>query len=60
MEGSFGAGKYGMCGGAYGPRFLYMWLNRRISVMGGEQVAGMLAQVSYQIREREGKKVSNT
>lgn len=60
VGGSFGAGNYGMCGRAYGPRFLYMWPNARISVMGGEQAAGVLAQVSQQIREREGKKVSNT
>lgn len=60
VGGSFGAGNYGMCGRAYGPRFLYMWPNARISVMGGEQAAGVLAQVSHQIREREGKKVSNT
>lgn len=55
VGGSFGAGNYGMCGRAYGPRFLYMWPNARISVMGGEQAAGVLAQVSRQIREREGK-----
>ena len=59
VGGSFGAGNYGMCGRAYGPRFLYMWPNARISVMGGEQAAGVLAQVSRQIREREGKQVSN-
>jgi 3-methylcrotonyl-CoA carboxylase beta subunit len=56
VEGSFGAGKYGMCGRAYGPRFLYVWPNRRISVMGGEQVAGMLAQVSYQIRNGKARR----
>lgn len=55
VGGSFGAGNYGMCGRAYGPRFLYMWPNARISVMGGEQAAGVLGQVSRQIREREGK-----
>lgn len=60
VGGSFGAGNYGMCGKAYGPRFLYMWPNARISVMGGEQAAGVLAQVSRQIREREGKQVSKT
>jgi 3-methylcrotonyl-CoA carboxylase beta subunit len=60
VGGSFGAGNYGMCGRAYGPRFLYMWPNARISVMGGEQAAGVLAQVSRQIREREGKEVSET
>jgi 3-methylcrotonyl-CoA carboxylase beta subunit len=43
--GSFGAGNYGMCGRAYSPRFMYMWPNARISVMGGEQAAGVLATV---------------
>jgi len=46
IGGSFGAGNYGMCGRAYQPRFLYMWPNSRISVMGGEQAASVLAQVS--------------
>jgi len=50
VGGSFGAGNYGMCGRAYSPRFLWMWPNARISVMGGEQAAGVLATV-----EREGK-----
>jgi hypothetical protein len=59
VGGSFGAGNYGMCGRAYGPRFLYMWPNARISVMGGEQAAGVLAQVSRQIRERKGGRVSD-
>jgi 3-methylcrotonyl-CoA carboxylase beta subunit len=45
VGGSFGAGNYGMCGRAYGPRFLWMWPNARISVMGGEQAANVLAQV---------------
>jgi 3-methylcrotonyl-CoA carboxylase beta subunit len=45
IGGSFGAGNYGMCGRAYGPRFLWMWPNARISVMGGEQAAAVLAQV---------------
>jgi 3-methylcrotonyl-CoA carboxylase beta subunit len=45
VGGSFGAGNYGMCGRAYSPRFLWMWPNARISVMGGEQAAGVLAQV---------------
>jgi Acetyl-CoA carboxylase, carboxyltransferase component (subunits alpha and beta) len=43
--GSFGAGNYGMCGRAFGPRFLWMWPNARISVMGGEQAATVLATV---------------
>src|SRR6202000_3460138 len=45
IGGSFGAGNYGMCGRAYGPRFLWMWPNARISVMGGEQAASVLAQI---------------
>ncbi|MFM2045522.1 MAG: Methylcrotonoyl-CoA carboxylase [Pseudomonadota bacterium] len=45
IGGSFGAGNYGMCGRAYGPRMLYMWPNARISVMGGEQAANVLATV---------------
>jgi acetyl-CoA carboxylase carboxyltransferase component len=45
LGGSFGAGNYGMCGRAYSPAFMYMWPNARISVMGGEQAAGVLAQV---------------
>lgn len=46
IGGSFGAGNYGMCGRAYSPRFLYMWPNARISVMGGDQAAGVLAQAT--------------
>jgi len=45
IGGSFGAGNYGMCGRAFGPRFLWTWPNARISVMGGEQAANVLAQV---------------
>ncbi|HVZ08385.1 carboxyl transferase domain-containing protein [Rhodopila sp.] len=45
IGGSYGAGNYGMCGRAYDPRFLFMWPNARISVMGGEQAAGVLATV---------------
>jgi len=55
IGGSYGAGNYGMCGRAYGPRFLYMWPNSRISVMGGEQAAGVLATITQQQRLREGK-----
>jgi 3-methylcrotonyl-CoA carboxylase beta subunit len=50
IGGSFGAGNYGMSGRAYSPRFLWMWPNARISVMGGEQAASVLAQVR---RERD-------
>ncbi len=46
IGGSFGAGNYGMCGRAYDPRFLWMWPNARISVMGGDQAAGVLATVA--------------
>jgi 3-methylcrotonyl-CoA carboxylase beta subunit len=45
VGGSFGAGNYGMCGRAYGPRQLWMWPNARISVMGGEQAATVLSMV---------------
>ena len=50
IGGSFGAGNYGMCGRAFGPRFLWMWPNARISVMGGEQAANVLAQRSEERR----------
>jgi acetyl-CoA carboxylase carboxyltransferase component len=53
--GSFGAGNYGMCGRAYQPRQLWMWPNARISVMGGEQAASVLAQVKQEQLERQGK-----
>jgi 3-methylcrotonyl-CoA carboxylase beta subunit len=55
IGGSFGAGNYGMCGRAYSPRFLWMWPNARISVMGGEQAANVLAQVKRDGLERQGK-----
>lgn len=54
IGGSFGAGNYGMCGRAYDPRFLFMWPNARISVMGGEQAAGVLATVRRDAIERKG------
>ncbi|MEM9062530.1 MAG: carboxyl transferase domain-containing protein [Pseudomonadota bacterium] len=54
IGGSFGAGNYGMCGRAYGPRFLFSWPNARISVMGGEQAAGVLATVRKEAVERSG------
>jgi 3-methylcrotonyl-CoA carboxylase beta subunit len=53
--GSFGAGNYGMCGRAYNPRFLWMWPNARISVMGGEQAASVLATVRRDNLEAAGK-----
>jgi 3-methylcrotonyl-CoA carboxylase beta subunit len=55
IGGSFGAGNYGMCGRAYGPRFLFMWPNARISVMGGEQAASVLATVRRDNLEAQGK-----
>ena len=55
IGGSFGAGNYGMCGRAYSPRFLWMWPNARISVMGGEQAAGVLATVKRDGIEAAGK-----
>ena len=58
IGGSFGAGNYGMCGRAYAPRFLWMWPNARISVMGGEQAAGVLTTVKREQLEREGKELS--
>ena len=54
IGGSFGAGNYGMCGRAYSPRFLWMWPNARISVMGGEQAATVLALVKREGIERKG------
>jgi acetyl-CoA carboxylase carboxyltransferase component len=55
IGGSFGAGNYGMCGRAYQPRFLFMWTNSRISVMGGEQAANVLLTVKRDQLAREGK-----
>ena len=54
IGGSYGAGNYGMCGRAYGPRFLFMWPNARISVMGGEQAASVLATVRRDNIEGDG------
>ncbi|QCB47048.1 carboxyl transferase domain-containing protein [Hydrogenophaga sp. PAMC20947] len=54
IGGSFGAGNYGMCGRAFSPRFLWMWPNARISVMGGEQAASVLATVKRDGIERKG------
>ncbi|MCX6394967.1 MAG: methylcrotonoyl-CoA carboxylase [Propionibacteriales bacterium] len=55
IGGSFGAGNYGMCGRAYDPRFLWMWPNARISVMGGEQAANVLATVAGRADDEEFK-----
>jgi 3-methylcrotonyl-CoA carboxylase beta subunit len=54
IGGSFGAGNYGMCGRAYGPRFLWTWPNSKISVMGGEQAASVLAQVKREQLQKTG------
>jgi 3-methylcrotonyl-CoA carboxylase beta subunit len=55
IGGSFGAGNYGMCGRAFGPRFLWMWPNARLSVMGGEQAASVLATIRRDNFEAQGK-----
>ena len=58
VGGSFGAGNYGMAGRAYQPRFLWTWPNSRISVMGGDQAASVLAKVKKDSFERSGKQWS--
>jgi len=58
IGGSFGAGNYGMCGRAYSPRFLFSWPNSRISVMGGEQAASVLATVKREGMEARGEEWS--
>lgn len=55
VGGSYGAGNYGMCGRAYSPRFMFMWPNSRISVMGGVQAAGVLDQITEDQHKRSGK-----
>ena len=57
IGGSFGAGNYGMCGRAYGPRFLFAWPNSRISVMGSEQLAKVMSIITEDKSKREGKTV---
>jgi 3-methylcrotonyl-CoA carboxylase beta subunit/propionyl-CoA carboxylase len=59
VGGSFGAGNYGMCGRAYGPRQLWMWPNARISVMGGQQAASVLLQVRLDNLAREGRDMTH-
>ncbi|NOQ34430.1 MAG: methylcrotonoyl-CoA carboxylase, partial [Methylococcaceae bacterium] len=56
IGGSFGAGNYAMCGRAYAPRFLWSWPNSRISIMGGEQAASVMAQIKRERVEAEGKR----
>lgn len=58
IGGSFGAGNYGMCGRAYDPRFLFMWPNARVSVMGGEQAAQVLLQIQQDKALREGRELT--
>jgi acetyl-CoA carboxylase carboxyltransferase component len=58
MGASFGAGNYGMCGRAYGPRLLWMWPNSKIGVMGGEQAANVLLTVKMRQLEKKGHKMS--
>jgi len=58
IGGSHGAGNYGMCGRAFSPRMLWTWPNARISVMGGEQAASVLATVKRENIEATGKKWS--
>lgn len=60
VGGSYGAGNYAMCGRGYDPNFLWMWPNGKISVMGGEQAADVLAQVKVQQLEKSGKKLSQS
>lgn len=55
IGGSFGAGNYGMCGRAYDPRFLWMWPNAKIGVMGAQQAAGVLVQVKQGQAQRAGQ-----
>jgi 3-methylcrotonyl-CoA carboxylase beta subunit len=59
VGGSYGAGNYGMCGRAFQPRFLWMWPNARISVMGGEQAAHVLSQVKVEQRLKKGEKITD-
>jgi len=58
VGGSFGPGNYGMCGRAYSPRFMWMWPNARIGVMGGEQAAGVLCQVKEAQAAKAGAPLS--
>ena len=58
IGGSYGAGNYGMCGRSYSPRFLFMWPNSRISVMGGEQAANVLVTIQKDQRAKRNEKLS--
>lgn len=59
IGGSYGAGNYGMAGRSYSPRFMYMWPNARISVMGGEQAAQVMTQITAEQRKRQGQKFTS-
>lgn len=58
IGGSYGAGNYGMCGRAFGPRFMWMWPNAKIAVMGGEQAAGVMARVTRDAKTAKGGTLS--
>ena len=58
VGGSYGAGNYGMCGRAFGPRFVWTWPNAKVAVMGGEQAAGVMAEVNIAAAKSKGKKIS--
>jgi 3-methylcrotonyl-CoA carboxylase beta subunit len=59
VGGSYGAGNYGMCGRAFGPRFVWTWPNAKVAVMGGEQAAGVMAEVNLAAAKSKGKKLSD-
>ena len=58
VGGSYGAGNYGMCGRAFGPRFVWTWPNAKVAVMGGEQAAGVMAEVNIAAAKSKGKRLS--
>jgi len=58
VGGSYGAGNYGMCGRAFGPRFVWTWPNAKVAVMGGEQAAGVMAEVNIVAAKSKGRKLS--
>ncbi|KAK4742321.1 hypothetical protein SAY87_000322 [Trapa incisa] len=59
VGGSFGAGNFAMCGRAYSPDFMFIWPNARISVMGGAQAAGVLAEIGKANKKKQGVKWTN-
>lgn len=58
MNGSFGAGNYGMCGRGFDPRFLFMWPSGKIAVMGEKQAVGVLVQINKESRKKKGNPMS--